>query len=73
MLFVLAQSSNTLTEIADGLTIEEIACSCLNLKYLDLEGCDNISKKAVDQLNSNTHIKNFEGRNFPDFVTVFRH
>ena len=38
-------------------TIEEITSSCLNLKYLDLEGCYNISKKAVDQLNSNIHVR----------------
>ena len=31
--------------------IREIACSCLNLKYLDLEECYKISKEAVDQLN----------------------
>ncbi len=30
--------------------IKEIANLCLNLKYLKLEGCDNISKEAVDQL-----------------------
>ena len=42
--------------------IKEIACSCLNLKYLNLDGCDNISKEAVDQLisfNPNIHIENF--------------
>ena len=37
-------------------TIKEIARSCLNLKFLDLEGCENISKKAMDQLNPNIHI-----------------
>ncbi|RIA99101.1 hypothetical protein C1645_731116 [Glomus cerebriforme] len=41
-------------------TIKEIARSCLNLKSLDLEGCENISKKAIDQLNPNIHIKNFD-------------
>jgi hypothetical protein len=40
-------------------TIEEIASLCLNLKYLNLEGCYKISKKAVDQLNQNIHVKNF--------------
>ena len=33
------------------ITIKEIAGSCLNLKYLNLEGCNNISKEAVDQLS----------------------
>src|SRR3990170_1056508 len=44
------------------ITIKEIAGSCLNLKYLNLEGCNNISKEAVDQLvslNPNIHIENF--------------
>ncbi|CAI2195622.1 6668_t:CDS:2, partial [Funneliformis geosporum] len=44
----------TFCEITD-ITIKEIARSCLNLKYLNLEGCDNISKEAIDQLNPNTH------------------
>ena len=34
--------------VITDITIEEIARSCLNLKYLDLEGCYNISKEAVD-------------------------
>ncbi|PKK57335.1 hypothetical protein RhiirC2_858255, partial [Rhizophagus irregularis] len=38
-------------------TIKEIAHSCLSLKSLDLEGCENISKKAMDQLNPNIHIE----------------
>jgi len=42
------------------MTIKEIARSCLNLKSLDLEGCENISKKAMNQLNQNIHIKNFD-------------
>ncbi|CAI2194773.1 5111_t:CDS:2, partial [Funneliformis geosporum] len=53
----------TFCEIISDMTIEEIARSCLNLKYLNLRGCYNISKKAVDQLvslNPNIHIKNFE-------------
>ena len=41
-------------------TIREIPRSCLNLKFLDLEGCENISKKAMDQLNPNIHIENFD-------------
>jgi F-box-like/Leucine Rich repeat/Leucine Rich Repeat len=44
------------------ITIKEIAGSCLNLKYLNLEGCNNISKEAVDQLvslNPNIHVENF--------------
>ncbi|PKK59796.1 hypothetical protein RhiirC2_794304 [Rhizophagus irregularis] len=43
-----------------SITIKEIACSCLNLKFLDLEGCKNISKKTMNQLNPNIHIKNFD-------------
>ena len=34
--------------VITDITIEEIARSCLNLKYLDLEGYYNISKEAVD-------------------------
>ena len=44
------------------ITIKEIVGSCLNLKYLNLEGCNNISKEAVDQLvslNPNINIVNF--------------
>ncbi len=41
------------------MTIKEIARSCFNLKFLDLDGCENISKKAMDQLNSNIYI-NFD-------------
>ncbi|CAI2177019.1 2697_t:CDS:2 [Funneliformis geosporum] len=43
------------------ITIKEIISLCLNLKYLKLEGCDNVSKEAVDQLislNPNIHIEN---------------
>jgi hypothetical protein len=43
-----------------SITIKEIACLCLSLKILDLEECENISKKAIDQLNSNIHIENFD-------------
>ncbi|PKY59925.1 RNI-like protein [Rhizophagus irregularis] len=39
-----------------SMTIKEIARSCFNLKSLDLEGCENISKKAMDQLNPNIYI-----------------
>ncbi|PKB95632.1 hypothetical protein RhiirA5_436349 [Rhizophagus irregularis] len=44
------------------MTIKEITCSCLNLKYLDLKGCENISKEAIDRLvslNPNIHVENF--------------
>ena len=34
--------------------------SCLNLKFLDLEECKNISRKAMDQLSPNIHIENFD-------------
>jgi hypothetical protein len=40
--------------------IKEIARLCLNLKFLDLEGCENISKKAINRLNPNIHIENFD-------------
>jgi hypothetical protein len=40
--------------------IKEIAHSCFNLKSLDLEECENISKKAMNQLNQNIYIKNFD-------------
>jgi len=45
-----------------NISIKEIAGSCLNLKYLNLEGCSNISKEAVDwlvSLNPNIHVENF--------------
>jgi hypothetical protein len=58
-------------EISD-MTIKEIACSCLNLKYLDLKGCENISKEAIDQLvllNPNIHVENFVGTiTTPDLI-----
>ncbi|GBC51681.2 hypothetical protein GLOIN_2v1763772 [Rhizophagus irregularis DAOM 181602=DAOM 197198] len=41
--------------------IKEIGSSCLNLKYLKLEGCDIVSKEAIDQLislNPNIHVEN---------------
>ncbi|PKK57749.1 hypothetical protein RhiirC2_797485 [Rhizophagus irregularis] len=54
------------------MTIKEITCSCLNLKYLDLKGCENISKKAIDRLvslNPNTHVENFVGTiTTPDLI-----
>ena len=61
MLYVPVQSSNILTLVTDitSTTIKEIARSCLSLKFLDLDGCENISKKVMDQLNPNIHI-NFD-------------
>jgi hypothetical protein len=44
-------------------TIREIARSSLNLKFLELEGCKNISEKAMNHLvllNPHIHIENFE-------------
>src|ERR1051325_954631 len=38
--------------------IKEIGSSCLNLKYLKLEGCD-VSKEALISLNPNFHVENF--------------
>ncbi|RGB23388.1 hypothetical protein C1646_774574 [Rhizophagus diaphanus] len=46
-------------EITD-ITIKEIARSCHILKYLNLRGCYKISKGAVNKLNPNIHIENFE-------------
>jgi len=43
-------------------TIKEISRSCLYLKYLNLEGCANITKEAIDQLvllNPNIHVEDF--------------
>ncbi|CAI2197647.1 86_t:CDS:1, partial [Funneliformis geosporum] len=37
----------TFCEITN-ITIKEIASLCLNLKYLNLEWCDNISKEAIN-------------------------
>ncbi|RGB21353.1 hypothetical protein C1646_778266 [Rhizophagus diaphanus] len=41
-------------------TIREIARLSFNLKFLELEGCKNISKKAMDHLYPNIHIKDFD-------------
>ncbi|GET63771.1 hypothetical protein GLOIN_2v1786061 [Rhizophagus irregularis DAOM 181602=DAOM 197198] len=57
----LQQLDLSFCQITD-ITIKEIAGSCLNLKYLNLEGCNNISKEAIDQLillNPNIHVENF--------------
>ncbi len=43
-----------------SMIIKEIARLCFNLKFLNLEGCENISKKVIDQLNLNIHIENFD-------------
>ncbi|PKK58969.1 hypothetical protein RhiirC2_857556 [Rhizophagus irregularis] len=45
-----------------NVVIKKIAHSCLNLKYLNLDGCRDISKEAVNQLISlkpNIHVENF--------------
>ena len=62
-------------EITD-ITIKEIARSCLNLKYLNLSGCYNISKEAIDQLVSDIHVKSspmiMGTADTPnDFITAF--
>jgi hypothetical protein len=52
------------------ITIKEIASSYFKLKYLDLRGCDNISKEAIHQLvslNPNIYVKNFECTITPAF------
>src|ERR1051325_5753273 len=54
-------------------TIEEIARSCPKLKYLNLEGCYKISKEAVNKLNPNIHIENFEETlSPPDLIGAVR-
>ncbi|CAI2194714.1 19884_t:CDS:2, partial [Funneliformis geosporum] len=55
----LQQLDLTSCRITD-LTIEEIAKSCHNLKYLNLMRCYKISKGAVNKLNPNIYIENFE-------------
>ncbi|CAI2188656.1 4271_t:CDS:1 [Funneliformis geosporum] len=48
-------------EITDVI-IKEISCLCLYLKHLNLEGCVNITKEAIDQLisfNPNIYVENF--------------
>ncbi|RIA85302.1 hypothetical protein C1645_830982 [Glomus cerebriforme] len=59
-----------------NITIKEIARSCLNLKFFNLRGCYNISKKAVDQvisLNPNINIMNFVDAIMPPgFIEVVR-
>ncbi len=55
------------------ITIEEIARSCLNLKFLNLRGCYNISKKAVNQLNPDIHVEDFMETLTPsDLIRVVR-
>ncbi|GBB90948.1 hypothetical protein RclHR1_18000004 [Rhizophagus clarus] len=57
----LQQLDLSFCQITD-ITIKEIAGSCLNLKYLNLEGCSNISKEVVNQLvslNPNIHVEDF--------------
>ncbi|PKK58181.1 hypothetical protein RhiirC2_796721 [Rhizophagus irregularis] len=55
------------------ITIEEIARSCLNLKFPNLRWYYNISKKAVNQLNPDIHIEDFvETLMPPDFIGVVR-
>ena len=59
-------------EITD-ITIEEITRSCPNLKYLNLRGCYKISKEAVNKLNPNIHIENFEETlSPPDLIRAVR-
>ena|SRR5205085_258561 len=56
-----------------NITIEEIARLCLNLKFLNLRGCYNISKKAVNQLNPDIHVEDFvETLTPPDLIGVVR-
>jgi hypothetical protein len=70
----LQQLDLSFCQITD-ITIKEIAGSCLNLKYLNLEGCNNISKEAVDQLvslNPNIRVENFvETLTASDFISAF--
>ena len=53
------------------MTIKEIASSCLNLKYLNLEGCYKISKLV--SLNPNIHVDNFaDSITPPDLIGLVR-
>ncbi|PKC01336.1 RNI-like protein [Rhizophagus irregularis] len=68
----LQQLDLSFCQITD-ITIKEIAGSCLNLKYLNLEGCNNISKEAVDQLvslNPNIHVENFVPIRIPSLDVI---
>jgi len=56
------------TVITD-ITINAIASSYLNLKYLDLKGCYNISKEAIYQLIPNVHVENIVGVS-PHYISV---
>ena len=56
------------TVITD-ITINAIASSYLNLKYLDLKGCYNINKEAICQLISNVHVENIVGVS-PHYISV---
>ncbi|GET59071.1 hypothetical protein GLOIN_2v1774035 [Rhizophagus irregularis DAOM 181602=DAOM 197198] len=68
----LQQLNLSYCEITD-ITIEEIARSCPNLKYLNLRGCYKISKGAVNKLNPNIHIENFEETlSPPDLIEAVR-
>ena len=59
--------------VITDITIEEIARSCPNLKYLNLRGCYKISKEAVNKLNPNIHIENFEETlSPPDLIGAVR-
>ncbi|GES73965.1 hypothetical protein GLOIN_2v1476726 [Rhizophagus clarus] len=56
------------TAITD-ITINAIARSCLNLKYIDLKGCYNISKEAICQLIPNVHVENIVGVS-PHYISL---
>ncbi|CAG8521354.1 5807_t:CDS:2 [Acaulospora colombiana] len=61
---MMSNSSRAKWQFICHTTTKEIARICFNLKFLDLEGCENISKKVMDQLNPNIHIENL-----PDCVS----
>ena len=70
----LQQLDLSFCQITD-ITIKEIVGSCLNLKYLNLEGCNNISKEAVDQLvslNQNIHVENFVPIRVPSLDVIHK-
>ncbi len=53
--------------------IKEIAKSCLNLKFLNLRGYYNISKKVVNQLNPDIYVEDFvKTLTPPDLIRVVR-
>ncbi|PKK60298.1 hypothetical protein RhiirC2_856929 [Rhizophagus irregularis] len=77
-IYILRHLEISHNDIGDEVT-EALAYTCHKLEYLELsgysfvselsiylEGCENISKKAMDQLNPNIHIENFDKEYYSD-------